>query len=799
MKRITSFTACVVLVTCSCLCAASSFGGGSGDGSGGVAGGGGDGIYRWTSALSGEYFDQNRWTTVSGIGAPPPRDGDRAIFNQPGPYTVTIASGGVTETDYMQLDDGNVTFRSNSTTVPAVYHLTTGLAGAALRGDSFVLGGSSRPVNMVVGTGGTGGTILYDNVIMQIRYGSLLQTTSLAISNQVAVPGFARMELSPGTGQLATTLNVTGQLTLGQHGIGEVHVYNDSQVTLGNTSFICTASGNSFSRGDLFVYDGSDVTANSTMTIGGHSRSDSTGHVHLSNPGSTITMTGASQLRIGGVSGSNGLGFLEIDDGGVFTTGTGTTTVRRSGRLYVNHDDSNAKLICNGAFNVEGGECIIRKSSALTLPAGTTVNVQNEGELGFTSDLYPINQNRTFNIKTGGRLTLYDGGQIGDGTDGTVIVQNEMSIFQTADPLEIGSNGGAGTLALSDHAAAYIGPVTHLGLSNVPGSNGTITVESGAAVNTAMLNVWSMAPGSACSVTITGFESNMFVQQNQLSVGHPAAQGHSVIQLFDSAQLVTSQGGGGTGVTSVWPNGLLHIGPTARMDSDAEVIVDGGEFRVDGTLNMLNDSWIEHHSGIISGDGVIQLTNSFSDLIVSHGTIAPGSSAGSLTFEDADLEMNIDSVCAIELGGLTPGTQHDQIVFDGGAVYLNGVLEVSFLPGYAPQTGDEFVIVTADGGVFDVFANVVTPTPMDVIYDDNDVRLVVLPSCTGDMVSNGTFAPPPDGVIDGADLGYLLGAWGRNPGSVADIVDNVTFQPPPDGVVDGADLGFLLSNWGACP
>jgi hypothetical protein len=70
--------------------------------------------------------------------------------------------------------------------------------------------------------------------------------------------------------------------------------------------------------------------------------------------------------------------------------------------------------------------------------------------------------------------------------------------------------------------------------------------------------------------------------------------------------------------------------------------------------------------------------------------------------------------------------------------------------------------------------------------------------CLADFVTSATFQQPPDGHVDGADLAYLLGAWGRNPGSLADIVTSATFQPPADGVVDGADLAVLLGNWGAC-
>jgi len=44
-----------------------------------------------------------------------------------------------------------------------------------------------------------------------------------------------------------------------------------------------------------------------------------------------------------------------------------------------------------------------------------------------------------------------------------------------------------------------------------------------------------------------------------------------------------------------------------------------------------------------------------------------------------------------------------------------------------------------------------------------------------------------DGVVDGADLGILLGSWG--------ICDDCPADLNGDGVVDGADLGILLANW----
>jgi len=58
----------------------------------------------------------------------------------------------------------------------------------------------------------------------------------------------------------------------------------------------------------------------------------------------------------------------------------------------------------------------------------------------------------------------------------------------------------------------------------------------------------------------------------------------------------------------------------------------------------------------------------------------------------------------------------------------------------------------------------------------------------------GPIAPPPpanpadlnhDGVVDGADLGILLGAWGTAGGDIN-----------ADGATDGSDLGLLLAAWG---
>ena len=65
------------------------------------------------------------------------------------------------------------------------------------------------------------------------------------------------------------------------------------------------------------------------------------------------------------------------------------------------------------------------------------------------------------------------------------------------------------------------------------------------------------------------------------------------------------------------------------------------------------------------------------------------------------------------------------------------------------------------------------------------LTIVATAPCIGDLND--------DGIVSGADLGLMLGAWGacgKGP-CIADLND--------DGLVNGADLGLLLGAWGVCP
>jgi len=106
------------------------------------------------------------------------------------------------------------------------------------------------------------------------------------------------------------------------------------------------------------------------------------------------------------------------------------------------------------------------------------------------------------------------------------------------------------------------------------------------------------------------------------------------------------------------------------------------------------------------------------------------------------------------------------------------------------------VLNTSEGNLFDgpslaenkLYAPKIGLVKIEVLDDEGEteftVELIETPqrACLGDLDYTNQ--------IDGADLGALLGAWGRDD-EFADLDLN--------GIVDGVDVGLLLAAWGECP
>lgn len=208
---------------------------------------------------------------------------------------------------------------------------------------------------------------------------------------------------------------------------------------------------------------------------------------------------------------------------------------------------------------------------------------------------------------------------------------------------------------------------------------------------------------------------------------------------------------------------------------------------IDGDLDNLPEGFFDDLPGFgpLPGDGGVAggATGGgfIADTVNNHGTIRPGGEGAPGPFNlTGDLVCHDTSVIQIELAGDAPIDEHDQLHVTGD-VTLAGTLDVSLLDDFKPVVGAQFTIIAATGGtITGSFDFVSSPVTVDIEYGRSTVTLLVTAvPVPGDV--NG------DGVVDGADLGILLSAWGECVECAADLNG--------DGVVDGADLGMLLSAW----
>ncbi len=122
--------------------------------------------------------------------------------------------------------------------------------------------------------------------------------------------------------------------------------------------------------------------------------------------------------------------------------------------------------------------------------------------------------------------------------------------------------------------------------------------------------------------------------------------------------------------------------------------------------------------------------------------------------------------------------------FDGAPLGATGTA-LTIPDSIAPLTiGQAEGLGYFDGRLDDlqIYSRALSPDEIQYVFQ-HPGQVAGAPPCTPDLNL--------DGVVDGADLGILLGNWGSCGGCVADING--------DGIVDGADLGALLGAWGGCP
>ncbi|MCC6682486.1 MAG: hypothetical protein IT445_16420 [Phycisphaeraceae bacterium] len=259
-----------------------------------------------------------------------------------------------------------------------------------------------------------------------------------------------------------------------------------------------------------------------------------------------------------------------------------------------------------------------------------------------------------------------------------------------------------------------------------------------------------------------------------------AQQGHHEIQrniLLDSdtdADLAAGSSLTLTGQLNL--NGqALNISGTGSLNFDPSTLVMAG-----GTLNVINGNTLVLSSPLtvtsgstLSGDGTVVGS------VWSYGQVAPGQSPGTLHIQGTFAQFASASM-QIELAAAA----HDQLTVTGN-VLLDGSLELVPEPGFNPDYGDNFDIITS-AGIFNAFAAI------EGVIVNSNLALAVTYSATTVTV---TAALPGDANLDGtinlSDLQILGDNWQSSSANWIDADFN------GDRLVNLADLQIIGDHWNA--
>ena len=243
---------------------------------------------------------------------------------------------------------------------------------------------------------------------------------------------------------------------------------------------------------------------------------------------------------------------------------------------------------------------------------------------------------------------------------------------------------------------------------------------------------------------------------------------------------------------TLYSNGLIRGGNAEielnRLVNDGEIRSNGGPLTIvstddepsldlDGTMEWVTDRQLRATTGDLTFDG--QLTDSIAIAVVVGngytmtftegweqaytnnpdttlqmlGTLAPATISGETTLmgtvdpvgigrftDDVTFIGPAWSHLAIALGGLTPGTEHDQLIFEEHVAF-SSFLDLSLQGGFMPNPNDEFVI--AEYGSYSGAFEHVTGWDLgnflrlELEYDATELRAVA--RLAGDMNGDGAW------------------------------------------------------------
>lgn len=638
-----------------------------------------------------------------------------------GKATVNVNSGATwATTSDLRLGSANTTGAT----------FTVGTGSTATLGNVYLNGNTLYRGTMTAA--GSNAKIAYNAMTVgETGFGKLVATDSGKVSGGTINAGAAsaaRGYLSADGGTIqATTVN----LGTASGGYGYVEVINNGKFT-SNTLNVGSGSA---SNGSVSVTGGTASNSGNTVVGAGSGASGS-----LTVDGQKNSFYNYGALTVG----SAGNGTMTVDHSGYVYSATsnigtgqgggGTVNVNNNGLWYAGDLTVGALTDVNdGHLTIQSGGTVTAES--LSLRAGGDITLVN-GTLSF-ADVF-VNSLSQFNFYAGKLEWRGDHAYIANsyvnallGYSGKVKIGQELSITGKADfttPFEI----DGGTLSVGT-----------MGTGQVVFTRGTFKV---------LNDGFTVGSGGVFGDTLAVRSDTKYVAQYVSNDGMITGNGDVIASIYNNVggRIQAGMGnrlhfGDGADYGNHVNNGLVELtGGTIHFDGHLDNNVSGvikgyGTLQVDNQwdnigLNNMGSVYLTGNAGIIgnvnnkslialSGTGPNVFYNNMKnngEIRVSTGSqaiflgqysgagtitgggktffeggVAPGNSPAILAI-NGDAKLGDNSTLDIEIGGLTPGSQHDKLSVSG-LLELSGALRVTLydLGGgvFQPQAGDSFDIL----------------------------------------------------------------------------------------------------------
>ena len=597
------------------------------------------------------------------------------------------------------------------------------------------------------------GTGLTNDGLIVVNWNQAGYFASLYFAESGTLDGTGSVTMAHSTARLESADGVTvshGPLhTIKGGGTVRAAIDNAGVIAATNLDYELVLEGRAkTNRAEMSAADGA------TMRILGIAVDQTPGGVIGAADASRVVLEGA--LIVGGTLDSAGTGYIEHRDGdstlrGVtnngllllrgynhytYVDGAGLTN---EGQIVVNYNQHSyyAALRFNESGELDGGgvltlhhpSAFVQTAAGVTLTHGVAHTIDGQGTLSATT----VNHGLIDGNDPAGELVV-----TGAVTNPSMMKSSLGGTLRVSAPVD---QTGGGTIRAEDGSRAY--------LSGAVITGGRLETSGAAYIETRDGQSTLEDVTNAGLLRLQGYNHYTYV------VGDLTNDGEIVINYNDSGYYA---------VLYLTENAVIGGGGTVRLQGPAgstSLQTAGG---VTGTIG---------HGQTVTGRGTIQGS------WISHGTLAPGLSVGTLQAQGA-MVMAGDATLAVELASTG---SYDRV--DGTAsITVGGTVDVSFVQGYQPVLWDEFSIVYGNSvaGEFGAITGEDLPGAWvyKVRYEPRQAVLII--TCPPDTNADGT--------INTLDFLAYLNLWtARDP--EADWDGN--------GVVNTLDFLAYLNAWvGGC-